>query len=79
MKKKYSFLSAIYFIVTFGVTYLLMPHVMDILNLSKELELKDKIKNGHIFIEFVVFVVLYLLIAFLFEIFLRFLNKFRNK
>ena len=67
-KKKQNPLAVVYFIAAFGFTYLLMPYALELVNLDTNKEIIDKLKNGQIFLEFLVFIVIFLAVAFLMEL-----------
>ena len=74
-RKKQNPLTVVYFIAAFGFTYLLMPYALELVNLDTNKEIIDKLKNGQIFLEFLVFIVIFLVVAFLMELGMKILRR----
>lgn len=74
-QKKQNPLVVVYFMAAFGFTYLLMPYALEIANLDEKKEIIERLKTGQIFLEFLIFIVIFLAIAFLIELILRMLKK----
>ena len=78
-QKKQNPLVVVYFMAAFGFTYLLMPYALEIVNINASLEIIDRLKSGQIFLEFLIFIVIFLAVAFLMEFIMKLFRVRKSK